>query len=139
MRLLIVDQDLNSKNDLIEDLSKSQKSFDITYAKDCIEALSNLQEGLEVDLIVSDFNLPKMSGVSLLETLRQYNFTTQFILFSKEPPENVSSLTKSLQLSGWFPKVFNKDMRLDSTQLIKILENFSDQIAALEEYESLKS
>ena len=139
MRLLIIDQNVNSINDLIEDLSKSQKSFDITCAEDCIEALSSIQEGPEFDLIVSDFKLPKMDGISLLQTLRENKFTTQFILFSKEPPKNISSLKNSLQLSGWFHKSFNRDMRLDSTQLIRILEKFSDKITALEQYESLKS
>ena len=139
MKILIVDQNINSKEELTSSLINSKKKFVLFYADDGLEALGLIQEGIDVDLIISEVQLPKMSGISLLETLRKNNSTVQFILFSGEPPKQLENISKSLQLTGWFPKSFTKKMKLDSSQLIKRLENFSDQLDALEEYDSLKN
>ena len=82
----------------------SKKKFVLFYAKDGLEALTLIQEGINIDLIVSDLELPKMNGISLLETLRKNNSTVQFVLFSSEPPKKLQDVAKSLQLKifGFF-------------------------------------
>ena len=139
MRILIVDENKNSKDELTTGLQNSKKEFVLFYANDGVEALSLIQEGVDIDLIVSDLQLPKMSGISLLEVLRNKNSTVQFILFSNEAPKKLNEISKSLQLSGWFPKSFTEQMKLESSQLIEQLEKFSDQLDALNEFESLKN
>ena len=139
MRVLIVDENQESKEKLTEDLVNSKKDFVLFYANDGLEALGLIQEGINIDLVISELQLPKMNGISLLETLRKNNSTVQFVIFSSEPPKKLEDVTKSLLLSGWFPKSFTPQMTLNSSQLIKQLEKFSDQLDALKEYDSLKS
>tara|TARA_Y100001970_G_C14111503_1_gene791138 strand:- start:894 stop:1313 length:420 start_codon:yes stop_codon:yes gene_type:complete len=139
MRILIVDENKETKDELTTDLENSKKKFVLFYANDGIEALSLLQEGIDIDLIISDLQLPKMSGISLLETLRKSNSSVQFVLFSSKAPKKLNDISKSLQLSGWFQKSFTERMKLQSKQLIKQLEKFSDQLDALKEFESLKN
>ena len=139
MKVLIVDQNINTKESLTLGLNSSKKEFAIYYANDGVDALSLLQEEVKIDLIISDLNLPRMSGISLLETLRKSKSTVSFVLFSSEPPEKLSQISKSLQLSGWFLKSFSSTMELNTKDIIKRLEGFSDQLSALKEYESLES
>ena len=139
MRVLIVDENQVSKKELSEGLEKSKKNFVLFYANDGLEALGLIQEGINVDLIISDVQLPKMNGISLLETLRKNKSKVQFVLFSAEAPKQLNNISKSLQLSGWFPKSFSQKMELNANLLIKQLEKFSDQLDALKEFDSLKS
>ena len=139
MKVLIVDQNVNTKESLALGLNNSKKEFAVFYANDGVDALSLLQEEVKIDLIISDLILPRMSGISLLETLRKRKSTVSFVLFSSEPPEKLSQISKSLQLSGWFLKSFSSTMELNTKDIIKRLEGFSDQLSALKEYESLKS
>ena len=138
MRVLLVDENQKTKETIAEELKNSNKKFELIYANDGVEALGIIQEGKEVDLIVSDLQLPRMDGVTLLESLRERKFVVSFIIFSAEPPEKLVSISKSLQLNGWFPKSFNKSMSLDLDQLIKTLEKLSDKFLALEKYEHIK-
>ena len=139
MKVLIVDQNINTKESLTLGLNNSKKEFAVFYANDGVDALSLLQEEVKIDLIISDLNLPRMGGISLLETLRKSKSTVSFILFSSEAPEKLSQISKSLQLSGWFLKSFSSTMELNTKDIIKRLEGFSDQLSALKRYESLKS
>ena len=139
MRILIVDQNKVCKETLALDLNKSQQDFTVFHANDGVDALSMLQENYNIDLIISDLFLPRMDGVSLLKTLRKNQLSIQFIIFSSQPPDKLSHITKSLQLGAWIAKSYSKSMELNTKEIIKKLEIFSDKLMALKEYESINN
>ena len=57
------------------------------------------------DLLITDYNMPKVSGVELIEKLRSARMTLPVILASGAPPTN----TDRLQLAAILPKPFSPD------------------------------
>ncbi len=45
--------------------------FDFRFARDGVEALDMLANGSDVDMVVSDINMPRMDGLTLLEKIQQ--------------------------------------------------------------------
>jgi two-component system response regulator PilR (NtrC family) len=78
-KILIVD-DERSIRELLEIFLKKE-GFDVRVAQNVTEALE-LNKQTEFDLIVSDIRMPDMSGIDLLRTLRNNNFSGQFILLT---------------------------------------------------------
>lgn len=77
-RILIVDDNI----DFLHILSNSlNQQFEIYEATGVDEALNLLKE-ISVDLICSDLHMVDGTGLDLLQTLRQKNFKTPFILIS---------------------------------------------------------
>lgn len=68
MRLMIVD-DSTSMLKIIRTILKGLGYTDIAEAKDGDEAWEQLQEG-GVDLLITDWNMPNMSGLELVEKVR---------------------------------------------------------------------
>jgi two-component system chemotaxis response regulator CheY len=75
MRVLVVD-DLGSARKILRKLLEEIGSFDIDEAADGAQALKKLQTE-QFDLVISDWEMPKMKGIELLEALRQDSKFTQ--------------------------------------------------------------
>jgi len=78
-RILVVD-DERSIRELLEIVLKKD-GFEVTVAPNAVEGLER-SRGAEFDLVVSDINMPDMSGIDLLRELRSNNFSGHFILLT---------------------------------------------------------
>ena len=78
-RILVVD-DERSIRELLEIVLKKE-GFAVTVAQNAIEGLDRTKT-IEFDLVVSDINMPDMSGIDLLKALRASNFSGHFILLT---------------------------------------------------------
>jgi CheY-like chemotaxis protein len=58
------------------------------------EAKLRIENKLEIDLVLSDVNMPIMSGIKLVEELRNLSFKNSFLLFSGESGEALIKLKK---------------------------------------------
>lgn len=45
--------------------------FDFRFARDGVEALETLTNGTVVDMVVSDINMPRMDGLTLLQKIQE--------------------------------------------------------------------
>src|SRR5262249_31389326 len=52
------------------------------FARDGLEALQSLEAGPDVDLVVSDINMPRMDGLSLLQKLQEAEAQKSTIIVS---------------------------------------------------------
>jgi two-component system chemotaxis response regulator CheY len=82
----------------------------ITVARDGAEALRALKtEGIKIDLIISDWNMPKMSGLELLKTVRAFHPDMPFIMLTgKAGPEFVLE-AKDHGVNSYVVKPFSPD------------------------------
>lgn len=82
----------------------------ILVARDGEEALSVLRsEAGKIDLIISDWNMPKMSGLELLKTVRAFRPDMPFIMLTgKTSPEFVLD-AKDNGVNGYVVKPFSPD------------------------------
>jgi len=78
-KILVVD-DERSIRELLEIVLKKE-GFSVTVAQNAREGLDR-SKTTEFDLVVSDINMPDMSGIDLLRELRTSNFSGHFILLT---------------------------------------------------------
>lgn len=70
-RVLVVDDD-GFMRKLLSSLIR-QQGFDVTLAEDAMEAMAVLRADDEIDLVISDWEMPGMTGVELCQQLRALN------------------------------------------------------------------
>ncbi len=68
MRFLVVD-DFNTMRRIVRNLLKELGFNNVEEAEDGQEALNKLRTG-EFDFVISDWNMPNMDGLELLQTIR---------------------------------------------------------------------
>ncbi|WP_285906453.1 response regulator [Pseudodesulfovibrio pelocollis] len=67
--ILIVDDSKTVRN-LVAFIMKKE-GFKVTTAEDGLDGLEKLYSAAEVDLIVSDVNMPRMDGLTFIKTVRE--------------------------------------------------------------------
>lgn len=67
--ILIVDDSKTVRN-LVAFIMKKE-GFKVTAAEDGLDGLEKLYSAEEVDLIVSDVNMPRMDGLTFIKTVRE--------------------------------------------------------------------
>ena len=68
-RVLVVDDDSMVRELLVHEMR--EQGYDVSYAGDGLEGLARLDEGEGVDLLVSDFAMPGMNGLTLIQEARR--------------------------------------------------------------------
>jgi len=67
--ILIVDDSKTVRN-LVAFIMKKE-GFKVTIAEDGLDGLEKLYSASEIDLIVSDVNMPRMDGLTFIKTVRE--------------------------------------------------------------------
>jgi DNA-binding response OmpR family regulator len=86
-RILLVDDEL-ALLDVGKQFLEESGVFLVTVTDNAEEALSLLREQ-QFDAIVSDYQMPGMDGISLLQYLREMDSSTPFIIFTGRGREEV--------------------------------------------------
>ncbi len=92
---------------------------DVVEASDGTEALE-IAKKHEVDLVLSDVNMPKMNGIELVKNLRQlptYKFTP-ILMLTTESAGDKKMEGKSAGATGWIVKPFNPDQLLSTIKKV---------------------
>ena len=84
--------------------------YEVVQAADGVEAL-DLAKTRGVDLVLTDVNMPRMDGITLVKELRgldSYKFTPMLVLTTESGPET-KQRGKQAGATGWIVKPFNPD------------------------------
>ena len=87
--------------------------YAVIEAADGLDALSKLN-GQDLDLFLTDINMPKMDGIELTRKLRampQYKFVPIVLLTTESHPEKKQE-GKAAGATAWIVKPFNPDQLL---------------------------
>ena len=76
----------------------SYKGCELVFAQDGLEALNQLALEKDIDLIISDINMPKMDGLSFLQSMRMEGYTTPVIVISTEDKDD--DIRKAIELGA---------------------------------------
>ena len=88
--------------------------YEVAEAGDGVEALE-LARGRQFDLVVTDHNMPRMDGVTLVRELRQlpdYD-TVALIVLSTEVDPALKQRGREAGATGWMAKPFDPQRMLD--------------------------
>ena len=87
--------------------------YEVIEAADGIDALDFARNNA-VSLVLTDVNMPRMDGITLVRELRQlpaYKFTPMLVLTTEASPEKKME-GKQAGATGWLVKPFNPDKLL---------------------------
>jgi two-component system, chemotaxis family, chemotaxis protein CheY len=113
--ILVVDDFQTTRKVIINALAKF--GFKTIEAGDGAEAL-NLLDGRNVDLLITDFNMPQMDGADLINHMRlksQYSYIPALVL-STEIKEDKKQKAESAKITAWIQKPF------DLEKFIKVVQ-----------------
>ena len=109
MKVLVVD-DFATMRRIVKNVLKQLGFSDILEADDGATALDVLKEN-KVDLIVSDWNMPKMTGLDLLKTVRGDESTKEipFLMVTAEAQKDNVLQAVQAGVSNYIVKPFTAD------------------------------
>jgi adenylate cyclase len=83
-KILVVDDELDLQELIKRRFRREirQGEFVFDFASDGLEALEKVQSDSEIDLVISDLNMPRMGGLSLLEHLTEFDEQLKTIVIS---------------------------------------------------------
>lgn len=84
MNILVVDDDPISR-EMIETIIEGM-DYSVLLAEDALEALSIIDTNPSIDLIISDMNMPMVSGIELFQNLVDADINLPFILLTGDDP-----------------------------------------------------
>ncbi len=110
MRVLVVD-DFATMRRIVKNLLKRLGIEDIEEAEDGLQALQKLKSE-KFDLIVSDWNMPNMTGIELLQTVRNDPAmkTIPFLMVTAEAEKDNVFLAIKMGVSNYIVKPFTADV-----------------------------
>ena len=107
MRILIVDDDPMAAemiSSILQELGHS-----VLLAEDGMDAVGHLNTDATIEMVISDMNMPLITGIDLFRELREQGSALPFILLTGDDP------AKLLALEPRLGACVMKDFDLDST------------------------
>ena len=128
-RVLIVDDEKSMRITLAEFLRK--EGYEIDSASDAFEAFQMLNES-EYDIVVTDIIMPRITGIELLEKIREKSETIQIIIMTGEP--TVETAVKAVQkgANDYLTKPIHRDVFLKTVKHAERVKRLIDEKAELE-------
>ncbi|HUW40705.1 MAG TPA: response regulator [Rectinemataceae bacterium] len=111
-KILIVDDSAAIRQSISFILS--QEGYETFEATDGMEALTRLESIENLDLILTDVNMPNLDGISFIKRARElpkYKFTPIIVLTTESQGSKMNE-GKEAGATGWIVKPFNADKLL---------------------------
>jgi CheY-like chemotaxis protein len=116
MKILLVDDDAMAgemTSAVLESIG-----HDVVLAEDGMEAADKLNNITDIEMIISDMNMPMISGIDLFRELREQGNTLPFILLTGDEPAGLladeprldACLLKDFSLEETLSQVINEVM-----------------------------
>lgn len=110
-RILVVDDEENARVALSKILTHD--GYDVSSAKNGVEALNYLRSN-EVELIITDLNMPEMNGLTFLRELNRCHPTSNVIMITAYG--EVESYLEAMTLGAF--EYINKPVKYDDLKKI---------------------
>ncbi len=119
-KILIVDDSVSMRQ--MEKLILQQAGYEVIEASDGREALSQLSP--DVKAVVTDYNMPNMTGVELIKAVREgaVNKSVPILMVTTESEQDKKQEGKTAGATGWLTKPFEQE------QLVKAIRKISDSV-----------
>lgn len=117
MQILVVDDDPFA-GEMIK-LTLEALDYDVLLVEHALAAIEQLQAEQPIELIISDMNMPMISGIEFFQTLRGQGIVTPFILLTGDDPAPLQQqepalnacMLKDFSLDETLPEVIEQVMR----------------------------
>jgi PAS domain S-box-containing protein len=154
IKILHVDADIAVSEAFAETLNEAEGNFEVVSKTEPQDALSSLVT-TDFDCVVSEYDLPNMTGFELLNAVQDHDETLPFILFTGAGDEKVASQAISAGVTDYIRKQLGQEgidalatrvqelgvgqslsetnTRYDTAQFERFLEVFPDAVFVMDE------
>ncbi|MDZ4202313.1 MAG: response regulator [Gallionella sp.] len=108
MRILVVDDDSMAGEMTAAVLEEA--GHEVILSEDGVDAAEKLNADGGIEMVISDMNMPMVSGIDLFRELREQNWDKPFILLTGDEPEGL--LKQEPRLDGCLLKDFSLEETL---------------------------
>ncbi|WP_158768741.1 response regulator [Paraglaciecola sp. L1A13] len=119
VNVLIIDDD-DITLTLLEHIVDELVSGEILVFSSSIKANAFLltEDAQRIDLVICDWQMPSVSGIKILETLRSKSLNCPFLMITAIPTKDLVISAKRLGVTDFIAKPFSSD---DLTQKLSVL------------------
>jgi two-component system, chemotaxis family, chemotaxis protein CheY len=107
--ILIVDDSVTVREQVRQALATT--AYAVVEASDGVEGLERLRAG-DIDLVLCDINMPRMTGIEMLEELRKQGSKVPIIMLTTEGQPSMIRRAKECGARGWIVKPFRPQLLL---------------------------
>jgi PAS domain S-box-containing protein len=154
IKILHVDADIAVSEAFAETLNEAEGNFEVVSKTEPQDALASLVT-TDFDCVVSEYDLPNMTGFELLNAVQDHDETLPFILFTGAGDEKVASQAISAGVTDYIRKQLGQEgidalatrvqelgvgqslsetnTRYDTAQFERFLEVFPDAVFVMDE------
>lgn len=111
-KVLVVDDSITIRKQVVAAVESA--GFEAVQAVDGVDALEKMATAGDVSIIVSDVNMPRMSGVDLLERIRGEAATANipFVILTSDGQAASVQRARQLGVGGYLKKPFRAELLL---------------------------
>lgn len=106
-KILVVD-DSDYMRKAVE-LTLKQFPCDPVFAENGKQGLYEFESG-QVDLIITDVNMPEMDGLTMAKEIRKKNKDIPIIVVTTESEESIKTEGRQIGIDGWLVKPFSANV-----------------------------
>ena len=116
MRILVTD-DSKAVHGFIEAMFVDTE-HNLEHAYDGSEAVSQIKGGLDVDIILLDWEMPQLSGIEALKQIRNSGCSTPIVMVTSR--NDLKNITEALNLGAneYVMKPFTKDILFEKIEMV---------------------
>ena len=116
--ILIVDDSKTVRN-LVAFIMRKE-GFKVTAAEDGLDGLEKLYTDPQVDLIITDINMPRMDGFGVIEGVRANpnHRTTPVLVLTTESDVEKKARARAAGATGWIVKPFDPVKLVDTVRRV---------------------
>ena len=93
-------------------------NYEVGLASDGEEGLSKFMSSTNVDLVITDINMPKMDGIGLIKEIRSRNATIPILALTTESEDTMRKKGAEAGANGWMVKPFKPAQFIDIVRQI---------------------
>jgi adenylate cyclase len=140
-RILVADDEVDLELLIKQKFRKEIRNgiFDFVFALNGREALHIIQHNKDIDLVLSDINMPEMDGLTLLSRLNEVAPLTKTVMVSAYGDlDNIRSAMNKGAFDFVFKPIDFEDLRTTIDKTLVAVQHIKDKIRAVRENDILK-
>ncbi len=140
-RILVVDDETDLETLIKQKFRKQirEKEYEFFFAINGVDALSQLKEKLEVDIVLSDINMPEMDGLTLLSELTELKPLLKSVIVSAYGDMDNIRTAMNRGAFDFITKPINfEDLNITIEKTIKYTNQIKQTLQAIKENNILK-